>query len=88
MNSVKTYTYLDKKEKVFGLEIADFLILAIAYAITFMVSTSLLVNIPLLIGVYLALRIYKHGKPPKYTAMMIRFVATPKFYTVPGRENT
>jgi len=88
MNTVKTYTYLDKKEKVFGLEIADLLILAVAYAVTFMVSTSLLVNIPLLIGVYLALRMYKRRKPPKYTAMMLRFIATPKFYTLTGRENT
>ena len=87
MNQVKTYTYLDKKEKVFGLEIADLLILAMAYAVTFMVSASLLVNVPLLIAVYLALRIYKHGKPAGYTATMIRFIATPKYYTLSGREN-
>jgi len=88
MKPVKTYTYLDKKEKVLGLEIADFLLLALAYAVVFTVSANLVINISILVALYLAMRLYKHGKPPKYTATLIRFIAMPKFYTVPGKENS
>ena len=44
------------------------------------------VGIALVVAVYFALRWYKRGKPPGYTATLVRFLFTPKFYTLPGRE--
>jgi len=88
MKPVKTYTYLDKKEKAFGMEVADFLILAVVYALTFLVSMNLVINFSVIAGAFLLLRFYKRGKPPQYTATLIRFLITPKFYTLPGKENS
>lgn len=87
MKPVKTYTYLDKKEKAFGMEVADFLILAVVYALTFLVSMNLFINFAVIAGAYFSLRFYKRGKPPQYTAALIRFLMTPKFYTLSGKEN-
>ncbi len=86
MNVVKTYTYLDKKEKVLGLEIIDFLILSVIYAVVFLFSINIFVNLFILLLAFLALKLYKRGKPHQYTVTLIRFIITPKFYTLPGRE--
>jgi accessory gene regulator protein AgrB len=86
MQPVKTYTYLDRKEKALGLEIIDFLLLAVVYALTFLLSMNLVLNLAVMSAVYLLLRLYKRGKPAGYTAHLVRFLMTPKFYTLPGRE--
>lgn len=86
MEPVRTYTYLDRKEKLFGIEVADFLILALVYAAVFIFSTNIFANLGIVSACYIALRLYKKGKPPQYTIMLIRFLLTPKFYTLPGRE--
>ncbi len=86
MDVVKTYTHLDKKEKVLGLEIIDFLILSVIYAVVFLFSINIFVNLFILLLAFLALKLYKRGKPHQYTVTLIRFILTPKFYTLPGRE--
>ena len=86
MHPIKTYSHLDKKEKMLGIEILDFLMLAVVYALVFTVSRNIFINIALIVAVYFTLRLYKRGKPPGYTAALVRFLLTPKYYTLPGRE--
>jgi len=86
MKPVKTHTSLEKNEKVFGLEVLDFLVIAVVYAVVFMLSTNIFLNLAIVTAVYFALRLYKKGKPPKYTTMLVRFLFTPRFYTLTGRE--
>jgi hypothetical protein len=86
MDTVKTYTHLDKKEKILGLEIIDFLILAVIYAIVFLFSINIFINALVLAGSFFGLKLYKRGKPHQYTVNLVRFIMTPKFYTLPGKE--
>ncbi len=86
MQPVKTYTHLDKKERMFGIEVLDFLLLAVVYAVVFTVSRNIFINIAVVVAVYVGLRLYKRGKPQGYTATLVRFWLTPKFYTLSGRE--
>jgi len=86
MQPVKTYSHLDKKEKMLGIEVMDFLLLAVVYAFVFVVSRNIFINIAIVVAVYFALRWYKRGKPQGYTATLVRFLLTPKYYTLPGRE--
>lgn len=86
MEPVRTYTYLDRKEKLFGIEVIDFLLLAFVYALVFLFFTNIVINVTVIGVCYLALRLYKKGKPPQYTMTLFRFISTPKFYTLPGRE--
>ena len=86
MDVVKTYTHLDKKEKILGLEIVDFLLLAIIYTVVFLFSINIFVNVLVMAASFFGLKLYKNGKPHQYTINLIRFIATPKFYTLPGRE--
>jgi hypothetical protein len=87
MDTVKTYTHLDKKEKILGLEIIDFLFLAVVYAVVFLVSINIFVNVLAVAVCFFGLKLFKRGKPHKYTMNLIRFIMTPKFYTLPGRES-
>ena len=86
MEPVRTYTHLDRKEKLCGIEVIDFLLLALVYAVVFIFSTNIIANLGIVGACYIALRLYKKGKPPQYTITLIRFLLTPKFYTLPGRE--
>lgn len=86
MDVVKTYTHLDKKEKILGLEIIDFLLLAVIYAAVFLISINIFVNVFVVVVSFFALKLYKKGKPHQYTVTLVRFIMTPKFYTLPGRE--
>ena len=86
MEPVRTYTYLDKKEKMMGIEVIDFLILALIYGIVFTCSSNIILNLLIVMIAYLALRLYKRNKPPQYTAMLFRFLFTPKYYTLKGSE--
>lgn len=70
------------------MEVADFFILAVVYALTFLVSMNLVINFAVIAGAFFSLRLYKRGKPPQYTATLIRFLMTPKFYTLSGRESS
>jgi hypothetical protein len=87
MDTVKTYTHLDKKEKILGLEIIDFLLLAVIYAIVFLVSINIFVNVLVVAVCFFGLKLFKRGKPHQYTINLVRFIMTPKFYTLPGRES-
>lgn len=87
MKPVKTHTSLERREKMFGLEIADFLVLAVLYAVVFLVSTNIFINLALVASAYLGLRLYKRGKPPQYSTILLRFLLTPKFYTLQGKES-
>lgn len=86
MEPVRTYTYLDKKEKMLGIEIIDFLILCLIYGIAFSISSNIFLNLVIVLVTYLALRLYKRNKPPQYTTMLFRFLFTPKYYTLKGSE--
>ena len=86
MDVVKTYTHLDKKEKILGLEIIDFLLLAVIYAVVFLISINIFINVFIVVASFFALKLYKKGKPHQYTVTLARFIMTPKFYTLPGRE--
>ncbi len=86
MDVVKTYTHLYKKEKILGLEIVDFLILAVVYAVVFLISTNIFINVLVVGASFLGLKLFKRGKPHQYTMNLVRFIMTPKFYTLPGRE--
>ena len=86
MDTVKTYTHLDRKEKILGLEIIDFLLLAVVYALVFLFSINIFINVLAVAGFFFALKLYKRGKPHQYTINLIRFIMTPKFYTLPGER--
>lgn len=86
MEPVRTYTYLDKKEKMLGIEIIDFLILCLIYGIAFSISSNIILNLVIVVVSYLGLRLYKRNKPPQYTTMLFRFLFTPKYYTLKGSE--
>ena len=45
MEPVKTYTHLDRKERLFGIEVMDFLLLALVYAVVFILSTNIIANL-------------------------------------------
>ena len=75
------YPLLTKENKIAGLEIIDFLLLAAVFLIVFLFSKNLFVNLGLLFAAYFFLRIYKHHKPPRYTQTLIRFLMLPGRYT-------
>lgn len=82
MESVKVYEYLNQKDSVLGLEMIDMLGLLLLYALVFLFSSSLFINIGIMTFAYICLRLYKRGKPRKYTESLIRFIWKPFRYTV------
>ncbi len=75
------YPLLTKENKVAGLEIMDFLVLAAIFLFVFLFSKNLFINLAFVFAAYCFLRIYKHGKPPRYTQTLIRFLILPGRYT-------
>ncbi len=78
--TVKVYNKLSGKDKIAGLELLDILLLALLYLLVFICSKHLLLNLLVLISAYVFLRTYKKGKPPHFTASILRFfLARPRY---------
>ncbi len=75
------YPLLTKENKIAGLEIIDFLLLAAVYLVVFLFSKNLFVNLGIVLVAYFFLRVYKHHKPPRYTQTLLRFFMLPGYYT-------
>lgn len=82
MKTIKGYNKIRTKNKLFGLEFFDLLILVLIYMVVFIFSANLLVNLVIIGAAYFALRVYKRGKPPHWTGSVIRFVIRPKNFPV------
>lgn len=78
MKTLKGFTKIQSKNKIFGLEFLDLLILLLIYLVVFVFSTNLLINLALVFGAYLILRFYKKGKSPHWAGSVIRFVLRPR----------
>ena len=81
MEKIKTYPMLMKENKFFGLEWIDFLLMLGVYLFVFLLSKILLLNLFLITMSYVALRVYKRNKPPRYTERLIRRLILPFRYT-------
>ncbi len=57
MKTLKGYNKVQTRNQLFGLEYFDLLILLLAYAVTFLVSKNLIVNVLFLIAVYFFLKL-------------------------------
>jgi hypothetical protein len=80
MKTVKGYNKIQSKNKIFGLEFFDLLILLMVYLVVFVFSSNLLINLPIVFAAYFFLRLYKKGKAPHWTGSVIRFLLRPKKY--------
>ncbi len=81
------YRRISGKEKLFlALELADLILLMLAL-MTLLVSTgSLLVTLPVVVGVYFLIRIFKKNKPHGYTERLALFLTRPRYFTLPGED--
>ena len=82
MKTLKGFTKIQSRNKIFGLEFLDLLILLMVYLVVFMFSKNLPLNLALVFGAYLVLRFYKKGKPPHWAGSVVRFLLRPKRYAV------
>ena len=82
MKTVKGYTKIQTKNKIFGLEFFDLLVLVLIYLVVFVFSSNLILNLVIVTTAYFALRIYKRGKPPHWSGSVIRFLMRPRKYPV------
>lgn len=80
MKTLKGFTKIQSRSKIFGLEFLDLLILLLIYLVVFVFSKNLPMNLALVFGAYLLLRFYKKGKPPHWAGSVIRFLIRPKRY--------
>ncbi|HOW87321.1 MAG TPA: hypothetical protein PKV84_01520 [Candidatus Omnitrophota bacterium] len=80
MKTLKGFTKIQSKNKIFGLEFLDLLILLVIYLVVFVFSTNLLLNLALVSGAYLVLRFYKKGKAPHWAGSVMRFLLRPRKY--------
>ena len=80
MKTVKGYNKIQTKNKIIGLEFFDLLILLLIYLIVFVFSSNLIVNLLIVAGAYMALRIYKRGRAPHWSGSVIRFLVRRRNY--------
>lgn len=80
MRNAKGYRKIHARNKLFGLEFPDLMILLLVYLFVFMFSKNLFLNLLILLGLYLFLTFYKKGKPPHWTESWIRFLMTNRNY--------
>ncbi len=80
MKTLKGFTKIQSKNKIFGLEFLDLLILLLIYLVVFVFSNNLLINLAIVFGAYLVLRLYKKGKSPHWAGSVIRFLLRPRKY--------
>lgn len=82
MKTVKGYSKIRTRNRIFGLEFFDLLILLLIYLVVFVFSSNLILNLVIVTASYFALRVYKRGKPPHWSGSMIRFLTHPRKYPV------
>lgn len=76
MRTIRVYRNLSAKDKLFGLELADWLIILLVFFAVFTANKeSLCVNGLLLLLSYLGLRGLKRGKPDGYVLCLARYAA-------------
>lgn len=80
--SVKVYRMIQEKNRFFGLELTDLIILMLVYLFLFLLSKNLILNLSLTGAAYFFLRFYKKGKPPHWTVSVIRFLISKKRYSL------
>jgi hypothetical protein len=80
MKTIKGYNKIQSKNKLFGLEFFDLLLLLGIYLVVFVFSKNLLINLAVVLTAYFFLRLYKKGKSPHWTGSVIRFLLCPKKY--------
>ncbi len=80
MKTTKGFNKISRKNKIFGLEFFDFLVLIVLYLIVFLFSKNLFANLAIVLGGYFFLRFYKKGKTQHWTASLVRFLITPRRY--------
>jgi len=83
--TVKWFRKMRTRNKILGLECFDLLLLLLVFLLVFMVSSSLIVNVALVVGAYFFLRLYKKGKPSHWTGSVVGFLSRPKSHPE-GRE--
>lgn len=82
MKTVKSHNKIQHTNKFFGLEFFDLFFLFFVFWVVFTFSKDLLVNLAVIAGTYVFLRVYKKGKPPHWTGSLVRFLVKPKKYQV------
>jgi len=81
------YRRISGKEKLFlGLELADLILLMFALMALLVSTGSLLVTLPVVVGVYFLIRLFKKNKPRGYTERLWHFLARPRYFTLPAED--
>ena len=86
MKILKGYNKVQSKNRIFGLEFLDLLILLCLYMVVFIFSVNLFMNLAIVFAAYFFLWLYKKGKPGHWTGSVVRFLLRSKNYPV-KREN-
>ncbi len=82
----RIYRNIGKREELFGLEIIDALLLLLFFGIFSLFSIPLTARLTGFIGTYVALRVFKRGKPERYLTSIVEFLRSPKRYSALGRD--
>lgn len=69
-----------------GLELVDLLILQVILMVLLVTTGSLLVTLPLVVGIYFGIRFFKKNKPRLYTERLIRFLFRPRYFNLLARD--
>ncbi len=87
MKTLKGYNKIQTRNKIFGLEFFDLLVLVLIYMAVFVFSSNLILNLVIVAAAYFTLRAYKRGKPPHWSVSVIRFLIRAKrFYVKRERQ--
>lgn len=82
------YRRISGRELLFlGLELVDLLILQVTLMILLSVTGSLLLTLPLVVGIYFLIRFFKKNKPRAYTERLIRFLLRPRRFNLPSCDS-
>lgn len=81
------YRRISGKEKLFlGLELVDLVFLQVTLMVLLATTGSLLVTLPLVVGIYFLIRFFKKNKSRFYTERLIRFLLRPRYFNLPSRD--
>ena len=81
------YRRISGREKLFlGLELVDLLFLQVTLMIFLATTGSLLLTLPLVVGIYFLIRHFKKNKPRSYTERLLRFLLRPRYFNLPSGD--
>ena len=81
------YRRISGKEKlVFGLELADLILIQLALMALLALTGRLLVTLPAVTALYFLIRLFKKNKFNFYTERLARFLARPRRFNLPGAD--